>query len=285
MSRDYRKIETLLDKGSGEINEDAILVKDNLYVVIDGATSLDGFKNRDGKTGGYLASQIVKNVFDRDSVNGLAEIIERANVELRESMVSAGINFRDKAKLWGCALFAVKILEEKGILEWAQLGDCNLIYFDNSSVMRVVEAYNHDKPSLALLERKALKQDRVKLDSEIRQSIIDVRRRANVNYGMLNGEPKALNFMEKGNIPLSEVASFCIFSDGLLFPSRKPSVENTDYGRMGNFLLKEGIKGLLKHVRETENDDLEKISYPRFKIHDDISCIYVSLEGDKTDGK
>ena len=57
------RVETISLKGSGTLNEDTLLAKKNIFAVFDGATDLNGYKNTQGKTGGFLASQLVKKYF------------------------------------------------------------------------------------------------------------------------------------------------------------------------------------------------------------------------------
>ena len=57
------KVETLLEKGSGELNEDVLLETDDLFGVFDGATSLDRRRFADGLSGGLLAARIAASTF------------------------------------------------------------------------------------------------------------------------------------------------------------------------------------------------------------------------------
>ena len=62
------KVDCLSKQGSGRINEDAALIKDNLFAVFDGAGSLVSFVDERGRTGGYLASTIAKGAFSANDV-------------------------------------------------------------------------------------------------------------------------------------------------------------------------------------------------------------------------
>ena len=54
------KFRTVRIQGSGEWNEDALIVRerDSLFGVVDGATSLVPFREPSGETGGALAARI-----------------------------------------------------------------------------------------------------------------------------------------------------------------------------------------------------------------------------------
>ncbi len=79
------------DKGSGSMNEDALLIKDNLFVVFDGATILDKYVNKDGKTGGWLAAKIAKETFSSQKAP-LEKLALMTNNHIRQEMERAGIN-------------------------------------------------------------------------------------------------------------------------------------------------------------------------------------------------
>lgn len=51
-------IEKIYNKGSGKINEDEILIKNNLLGVFDGMSSLVDFTSKNGKTGGKTSAKI-----------------------------------------------------------------------------------------------------------------------------------------------------------------------------------------------------------------------------------
>jgi len=55
-------VETLHEQGSGLQNEDVLLRADDLLGVFDGATSLDGFLDKNGASGGYRAAQLAAEV-------------------------------------------------------------------------------------------------------------------------------------------------------------------------------------------------------------------------------
>ena len=77
------KHELIYNQGVGVVNEDAWLVHNNVFGVFDGATSMNRFIDRDGKTGGYLASHITKEVF-LDKEISLKEGFRLANKKIEE---------------------------------------------------------------------------------------------------------------------------------------------------------------------------------------------------------
>src|SRR5258708_12016432 len=73
-------LDHLLDKGVGKINEDAILLGKNRFGVFDGASSLDAYTDEEGRTGGYLAANIVRDTF------------ENSDLPIRETAIVANQN-------------------------------------------------------------------------------------------------------------------------------------------------------------------------------------------------
>ena len=61
------KIQKIYSQGSGKTNEDVLLIKKNLFAVFDGATSLVGYADKIGKTGGRIAAEIAKDIFSKNS--------------------------------------------------------------------------------------------------------------------------------------------------------------------------------------------------------------------------
>ncbi|MBI4779385.1 hypothetical protein HY797_02955 [Candidatus Falkowbacteria bacterium] len=102
------KIQKIYSQGSRKINEDELLIKDNLFAVFDGATSLVGFKNKQGKTGGKIAAEIAKNIFTKNS-GSLKNLAIQANNKIRVAMIECGINANNKEEIWSAGFAAVRI--------------------------------------------------------------------------------------------------------------------------------------------------------------------------------
>ena len=82
---------SISDKGVGRINEDVLLIAEPVFGVFDGATSLNEYVTSDGKTGGFLAASIARDVFSRE-YESLMDAAHEANTTLREAMVAAGVD-------------------------------------------------------------------------------------------------------------------------------------------------------------------------------------------------
>jgi hypothetical protein len=93
---------------------------------------------------------------------------------------------------------------------------------------------------------------------------------------VLNGERAAENFILSGVEPLEEVAHILLFTDGLQLPTPDPEPLKRFDDLVNNY-LRLGLHGLRDRIRAIEDKDPMCRQYPRFKCHDDIAAIAVTL--------
>ncbi|MFZ5570708.1 MAG: protein phosphatase 2C domain-containing protein [Thermodesulfobacteriota bacterium] len=267
------KIEYLHEQGIGCINEDAVFVNGNAFAVFDGATSLDGHSLEGGKTGGYHAARIASRIFQHNN-DSLRNLAEKANGAILNKMLQKGVDVRDKAALWSTSAAVVRI--HKNALEWLQTGDSliMLIYADGSYKIPIHD-YDHDQETLWMWKRMADHTD-LPIHQALKDQIRKVRADMNISYGALNGERTYLDFLNSGTESLEGVRHILLFTDGLFIPKPDP-------GAHGNFDIfvdlfqKGGLPEVHNHVRGLELSDPKCRTYPRFKLHDDIAAVSVSL--------
>lgn len=269
--------ESIYDQGVGTVNEDALLVDpdNSIFGVFDGATGLDKYINNEGKTGGYLASHIAKETFVRYPSLPLKEVFVQANKNIQESMTISQIDMTDKINLWNTALAVIRI-QKSHTLEWIQTGDCIilLIYKDKTHKVLVTD-YDHDHET-NLMWHQLAKQKISSIRSELIDQIKKVRREANIRYGILNGEPESLEFLKTAITPLDNVSHVLLFTDGLIIPKEDPS-DPDNFNLLVSIFLEQGLEAVKNYVRKIENGDPESWKYPRFKKHDDIGAIAITL--------
>lgn len=265
------KIEHILERGSGDLNEDAIVLEKNLFGVFDGATSLDHGIFENGKTGGLIASSTASAVFAKNH-HPLVKLAKGANREIYNKMITHGVNLSKKEKLWSTSASVIRIKENT--IEWIQTGDSAiiLIYRDNSYKV-LVEQDNHDYETLTMWKKEAEKGT-LDIGSALMDQIIKVRSGMNISYGVLNGEKAAHGFFNHGNEPLAGVREILLFTDGLSIPG-ETTEKNRDHSTMIKLYLSLGLEGLKKRIREMEAKDPHCTLYPRFKCHDDIAAIAI----------
>jgi serine/threonine protein phosphatase PrpC len=266
-------IERVYSKGVSKINEDGILIKNNLFGVFDGAGSLVKFLNKDGKTGGKIASEIARNTFSKNN-DSLKNLAIKANNIIREEMEKNKINFLKKENLWGTTAAVVRV--KKDFAEFFQIGDSLILVVLKNNKPKLIAKYNdHDKETMIKWKELADKKEK-NIWKKINKKIIMVRRKSNVTYGFLNGDKKAIKFFNTGKFRLENVKFIILFTDGLLLPKKDPR-RNEDWNKFASIYKKSDLNGLLGYVRSTESADPNCLLYPRFKKHDDIAAIAIRL--------
>ena len=266
-------LQKIYDKGSGSINEDEFLIKDNLFAVFDGASSLVKFKNEKRETGGKLAAKIVKKVFSKNE-RPLKQLAIDANNTIHKEMKKYNINIDRKEGLWSTHIAAVRLLNRKA--EFLSIGDCLMLAIFNNGEYRLLVPY-HDHDLETMKKWKNLSGKKVKsIRDKLKAQMDKVRRDANITYGILNGKKEAVKFLKTGKIHLKNVKSIVIFTDGLFIPKEYPE-ESESWDFFVQLYQKSGLNGILKYVRSLEKTDPNCWKYPRFKQHDDIAAIGIDF--------
>lgn len=270
------KVDYFTDKGVGLMNEDDFLIKDNLFCVFDGATSLVKYIDLNGETGGKLGSHYVKEVFAANSNKPLLEIAKLANERLQQEMEKRKIDTSDKVNRWGTTLAVVRITPE--VIEYAQVGDTPILFFKKDGSVQMVQTSNiPDKPILVLF-KKLIQQgvNDVRSNKEFIDLVQSVRRTVNITYGTINGEKEVFQFLQHGTLLKKDIAHILLMTDGIKVLYEDPEQEE-DFTFLQKLFLKGGLQALKKYVRDTENSDPESRKYPRFKTHDDATAIAITL--------
>jgi hypothetical protein len=267
-------VETVFEQGVGTMNEDFHFVHGNQFGVFDGATSLTQATYRNGRTGGFLASNIVGNAF-MDEKTPLLELADRANSSIRDAMLESGVDLSDKGYLWSTSAAVVRLNEDH--FEWVQIGDCLVMIIHADGRHEIIpSAFNHDLDTLNMWKEVSGQTD-APIISALHDQILNVRRFSNVTYGVLNGEKEAMGFMNHGSMPLDTVSHILLFTDGLFLPKSDPSGRE-DFDLFSSLYLSGGLRRVRNHIREIEAQDAGCRAYPRFKAHDDIAAISIAFD-------
>jgi len=266
-------IQKVYDKGSAKLNEDALLIKDNIYAVFDGTTSLVSYLSEKGETGAKIASTIAKNEFSKNT-GSLKDLAANANNKINELMIKENIDTKDKLVCWSTCVAAIRLNDTE--IEYLVVGDCFIlmIFEDNSSKL-LVSYLNFDLENIKEWKKLADKKSD-NIFEKLKPQIIKIRRNMNVTYGALNGEKEALNFFNYGKTSLKNIKSILLFTDGLLIPKEDPEEEEV-WGLFVKIYQKSGLKGLLRYVRDIEKKDPKCWKYPRYKQHDDATAIAIDF--------
>lgn len=218
------------------VSEDSFVLNEkiNVYGVFDGATPLMPFKDENGMNGAYLASNIFKDYFFRHyrSNLSLGEGIMAANRMLRELMEKYKVNQEKYENLWSTCAAILKI-EKDGKISYAQLGDCMIIAeYQNGTI----KALTRDTVKGISYRSKAWREEQRKQGIKIpdeeyyqnrTQQLIFNRSLANKEYGytVANGKKEVLNFIQNGQVYISEIKTLLMITDGLFHPNY--SIEET----------------------------------------------------------
>ncbi len=269
-------IQTIHQPGSARrVNEDSILVKSPIFGVFDGASGLVSYVNDHGQTGALIASALASSTFSAAGSYPLTTVAIKANHRIKTAMNLVEVDTTDKTALWATSAAVVRL--EEHTFDWFQIGDSLiLVILKDASFRLLVTDYDHDLETMKLWRRFADQQI-----ENIREIIepfdLDVTRKRNIDYGVLDGEVAAEKFFNHGTESLYCVAHILIFTDGLFLPKKNPE-EPDDWKTFVDLFLQGGLEKIQKYVREKEMDDPRCWKYPRFKQHDDMGAIALSFD-------
>ncbi|MFB5763934.1 protein phosphatase 2C domain-containing protein [Paenibacillus medicaginis] len=284
------EVQALSVKGSGIWNEDAMIANKeaSIYGVVDGATSLVPFRGPEGETGGRMASQLLMHYFEQIGTGEertLEELTREANRLLGEEMQAYGIPMAAKDQLWTAGIAVVRITDHH--IEYVQSGDCMIMasYADGS-----VRAVTRDHVAHIDYESKLIWKEAIQggvrtkdvLWELVKPRILQNKEKMNTDHGysVLNGRPDTECYIEYGKINRIQLTGLLLYTDGLYYPEgesgeRTYSAEET--------LLKQiialGLEPYTEWLIDAENGDPECIRYPRFKVSDDKTGIWLNISG------
>lgn len=263
--------ETLLEQGSGQVNEDMLYADDQRCVVCDGATSLAGSRSLDylpNTSGGQQAAAITAETFAKGW--GLLDSARIANAMIRERMIASGINFNRRELLWSTSFAAIDVHD--GSIDWCQIGDCMiLVIYDDGRIEQLVDLPGQDTEVLKNWQRIGFRSQGT-IHEVLAHEIGAVRRSMNRDFGVLNGEEAALDFIAHGTIDTQGVSDILLFSDGLFPPSSNPELTFAEDVFVALY-QKGGLRKVREYIRSVQQEDPGCYHYPRFKMFDDISAI------------
>ncbi|MBU0943501.1 MAG: protein phosphatase 2C domain-containing protein [Proteobacteria bacterium] len=268
-----RAVRTLHEQGSGKTNEDILLQDGNLYGVFDGATSLGDSPHTQSKTGGLLAAETAAGTFARNG-NTLSRLGCLANRNIRQLMESSGVDFTQRRNIWSTSAAIVRIDGDE--IEWFQVGDSlALLLYEDGSYRQLADPIDHDRDTLCLWKEMGPNSTGT-IQENLADQILKVREGMNIHYGVMNGEPQAVDFFRHGRAPLTGVTDIILYTDGLFLPQTDPD-QPADLETFVNLYRHGGLKQIRNLVRELQKDDPRCLNYPRFKQHDDIAAIALSF--------
>ncbi|UKS30882.1 protein phosphatase 2C domain-containing protein [Paenibacillus sp. HWE-109] len=282
------QMEWISIQGTAAWNEDAIVINESqgLYAVIDGATSLVPFRGPNLETGGRLAAQLMKHFLESQAVSNdasLEQLLKQANVILRQEMAASGINLAAKEQLWTAGIALIRVTETH--IEYVQTGDCMIYakYADGSirSVTRDHVAHiDHESKLLWEQGIAAGIQTKDELLARVKPRIAANKEKMNtqMGYSVMNGDPAAELYFESGKLNRIMLESLFLVTDGLFLPEGLAESGSSQIEEeMVERIAAGGLQSYADWLIEVEKSDPECIRFPRFKMSDDKSGIWLRL--------
>lgn len=266
------RVSTLLEKGSGNTNEDALFTEDSLFGVFDGASSLRGGLFQ-GQTGAWWASHIASS--SARVQQGTLELKMRAaNICIRSAMKYHSVPIEERLALWATSAAMVQL--DDSHFTYAQIGDALVVAVMHDGSHKLVTPYvNHDAETLTLWQRYAKAGTR-DIRQAVQEHIEATRCNMNRTFGVLNGEHEAEHFIHCGTMSLRGVEAILCFTDGLHMPCERPACKG-DFTELITIFRQRGLAEAANVVRTIEATDPQCVRYPRFKQHDDIAAVAIRL--------
>lgn len=272
----------LCNKGSGNFNEDIIGLSPYGAWVIDGATGLNN-KNlvsteSDAKWYVNWWNEYLHQNMKRE--NSLKEIIKDGIDEItKEYYRLIGDNQVEELDFPSCSCSILKFYDDK--IEYVLLGDCTLLVKSNESVkiLKDETICGLDKKVFDHIEKIKGSKDMTLNDkkSEALPLIIENRLKKNTvdGYWALEFSKEAVKNCISGYIEIDDEMKVMMASDGFSCGYDRYEIFGKD--EMMQVAQTEGVDYIYKKVREVEKSDNMGIEFPRFKIYDDSSCIYLNI--------
>ena len=266
-------VETIIEKGSADLNEDVILQDNNVFGVFDGSTSLHSDDLPAGMTGGLIAAQIAAESF-RQQTGDLVSRAEDANKKISAAAGSERLTGKEKHRLWSTSAAVVRV--EESYFEFCQIGDCLIMVVRNDGSFRLLTPDTaHDRETLSLWKNSHVPAG-ITIHELLSDQIRTIRNNMNIFYGVLNGEPEAARFLRHGRESLDDVQAVLLFTDGLFLPKEDPH-QLDNWSLFVDLYLSGGLSAIHQEVRTLELLDPSCRLYPRFKTHDDIAAIAITF--------
>lgn len=269
------KIEQLQLQGSGQFIEDRLVVRSRqrLFGVFDGASSLvpQLYQQR---SGAWWAAELAWQTFCQQPDDTLLDLARQANQDIAHHMTRFAIDRRNPLHCWSTSAAVFRLLPNH--LEWLQCGDCLILAIDRQGQAELLTPYsNHDAETFSQWTAQP-DETLPQILQRLRPTIERVRLGMNRDYGVLNGDTAAEAFFCQGRITLDNIQHILAFSDGLLPPLARQGAM-PDFSQLTRLYLQGGLEGLGQWVRFVEGRDPHCHRYPRFKCHDDVAALAISL--------
>ncbi|GAA0864278.1 hypothetical protein [Paraclostridium tenue] len=274
--------DTLCYKGSAKYNEDIVGVNPFGAWVLDGATGLNNKNLVSDKSDAnwyvnwwnkYLHQNIHKEITLKEI---MADGIKLISDEYY------GIVNKDKIEKLDTPSSSISIIKfYKDKIEYFLLGDCALHLKQKDKVKIIKDRTLCYLDKLVYDEMESLpnlsKLSYEEIKSRVMKTIIANRLKKNTKdgYWILDFDKEAIDNSINGFIYIKDNIKLMLTSDGFsCISDRYNEIEEQE---LLNNVEESGIGNIYNKLRKIEEDDYLTTKFPRFKINDDSSCIYLDI--------
>ena len=274
--------DTLCYQGSAKYNEDIVGVSPFGAWVLDGATGLNN-KNlvSDKSDANWYVNWWNKNLHQNINKEiALKEIIADGIKLIRDEYY--GIVNKDRIEKLdtpSSSISIIKFYSDK--IEYFLLGDCAL-HFKQEEKVKIIKDRTLcylDKLVYDEMENlpnlKELSYEEIK--SSVMKTIISNRLKKNTKdgYWILDFDKEAIDNSINGFIYIKDNIKLMLTSDGFsCISDRYNEIEEQE---LLNNVEESGVGNIYNKLRKIEEDDYLTTRFPRFKINDDSSCVYLDI--------
>lgn len=200
-----------------------------------------------------------------------------------------------------CVATLAQIDFTSGQLTFAHGGDTALyIFYADGRVEQVTNAQTAEEhDNQALYVARTLQQEqglphledvldhpdvqRANRKSGLYHNYVDAHGRVNAELGIavINGLPELEFYLQRGQLDLAGVAGVLLCTDGFIWPARWGESTTEREQRllhMRERVEQDGLGAYLAALRDLETADSQRDLHPRFKIHDDVTAVYLRLD-------
>ncbi len=198
-----------------------------------------------------------------------------------------------------CVVTLVRVDLQNHCLHYAHAGDTALLLFRRGgAVWRVTHdrVEPHDRDALAHAQALRARRQVAHLTDMLGHNEVTARNRAGglyhnyvdeagqtdprIGIGVINGLPALADYIQRGTVDLADVEGVLLCSDGFLWPAPLEESEAARAARLEGMrarIRRDGLRGYLRALRAVERADAARNLFPRFKVHDDATAVYLKM--------
>lgn len=279
---DISNYESICNKGSAKYNEDIIGVTPKGLWVLDGATGLNNknIVSNESDAKWYVSwwNEYLYNNIGQDK--NLKEIIKEGIRKIKQEYINR-LDNKNVSKLDkpSSSLCIVKIHKDK--LEYLVLGDCALHTRIENNTLVIKDKKLCELDNNVYRQMESLPNINSLTHEEIKNNVMDtiIKNRLMKNtkegYWILEFEEEAVDNCIYGEQYINKNISIMLTSDGYSCISDRYKLIDED--KLIEEVKKYGVGNIYYKLREFEEKEFSVNKYPRFKIKDDSSCIYLEI--------